>query len=63
MEEFRELQLQQQRLLHAWLDAENGEARFQILKELRVVEEELGEQVRQGRVEKQGFQYFAVGSH
>lgn len=63
MEEFKELQLQQQRLLHAWLDAENGEARFRILKELRVVEEELGEQVRQGRIEKQTLQYYSVASH
>ncbi|PWI57289.1 hypothetical protein [Sulfoacidibacillus thermotolerans] len=63
MDEVKELQLQQQRLLHAWLDAVNGEARFLILKELRAVEQELGEQVRQGRMEKQEFQAFAVFHH
>ncbi|MHB1684220.1 MAG: hypothetical protein ACYCYO_15565 [Bacilli bacterium] len=50
MDEIRSLQECQTRLLHEWLDAANGEARFSILTELRIVERELGERARKARL-------------
>lgn len=60
MDEIRILQESQTRLLHAWLDAENGEARFAILSELRTVEHELEEQARRSRLPQDRIRTFAV---
>ncbi len=60
MDEIRSLQECQTHLLHAWLDAENGEARFAILTELRIVERELGERARKARLPQDRIRTFAV---
>jgi len=42
----KQLQVRQRQLLHDWLDTSNGAVRFEILRELRTVEQSLAETVR-----------------
>lgn len=56
----KNLQARQRQLLHDWLDTNDGQLRFEILRELRAVERELSKQVMQSPFPAKRVKVYAV---